>query len=176
MAKPPSLNAERKSPQVSITVQDTPFDAGALLNKFLADKPDCGAVASFTGTVRDIAGGKVTLNTLTLEHYPGMTERELERTAQDACTRFDLHSAHIIHRFGMMHVGEPIVMVLAASAHRHAAIHAVDFMMDFLKSRAPFWKKESLNTQSDHSSTATGWVDARDSDESALARWQKTDG
>ncbi len=150
---------ERLLVQVSLA----PIDPTALLALIGKDLPGAGAIASFTGQVRDSAGS---LDSLTLEHYPGMTERELERIAREAVDRFGLLAVTIVHRAGEMPPGEPIVFVGAAAPHRHAALQAVDFMMDFLKTDAPFWKKEASDGEE-------RWVDARESDHAARARWSK---
>ncbi len=122
---------------------------------------DIGALVSFSGLVRDLDGS---LKSLNLEHYPGMTEAALGDIADQAMTRWDLQDVLIIHRFGALAPGDQIMMVAAASKHRAEAFQAADFMMDFLKSRAPFWKKEE-------GAEGSKWVDARDVDEQALSRW-----
>ncbi|MEC5396331.1 molybdopterin synthase catalytic subunit MoaE [Uliginosibacterium sp. H1] len=143
----------------AVSVRPDAFDAGAEIAALSAGREGVGAVASFVGTVR----GEGVL-AMTLEHYPGMTERALHRIVEDARTRWPLASVRVIHRVGRLLPGEAIVFVGVASAHRHAAFEACAFIMDFLKTRAPFWKKEE---------TAAGarWVDARDSDDTAAARW-----
>lgn len=144
-----------------IRVQKQDFDLGAELAALREGRVDIGALVSFTGLVRDLDGS---LKSMNLEHYPGMTEKALEDIASQAMSRWDLQDALIIHRYGEMEPGDQIMMVAAASKHRAEAFQAADFMMDFLKSRAPFWKREE---------TAEGgaWVDARDIDEVALTRW-----
>ena len=144
-----------------ISVQEADFDIGAEITALKAGRTDIGAIVTFTGTVRDLTGE---LKAMTLEHYPGMTERELMRVAEDAEARWPLMGVRIIHRFGRLVPGDNIVLVVALSAHRKAAFEAADYLMDFLKSRAPFWKKEE---------TAAGgtWVDAKDSDADALKHW-----
>ena len=144
-----------------ITVQESAFDPAAELAHFGTCRRDIGAVVSFTGLVRDDSG---TLQALEIEHYPGMTERALTRIAEDACRRWDLADVLILHRHGTLAVGEPIMMVATAARHRAAAFAAADFLMDYLKSRAPFWKKEVTNAGAD-------WVAAKDEDEDALNRW-----
>lgn len=124
-------------------------------------RADIGALVSFSGLVRDLDGS---LNALNLEHYPGMTEAALTDIASQAMERWDLQDALIIHRFGALKPGDQIMMVAAASKHRAEAFQAADFMMDFLKSRAPFWKKEE-------GADGAKWVDARDVDEQSLSRW-----
>lgn len=145
-------------------VQTTDFDVASELAR-LNDDARCGAMASFIGTVRQNPAAPLT--TLTLEHYPGMTERVMQQLAETACQRFDLAAVTLIHRVGPLRPGEQIVLVLAASAHRKAALTAVDYLMDHLKSCVPFWKCET---------TAQGahWVDARASDEEALRQWQSS--
>jgi molybdopterin synthase catalytic subunit len=144
-----------------IRVQSDVFDAGAELNKFGQGRHDVGAVVSFTGVVRDTQGA---LQEMQIEHYPGMTEAAITTIAQDAMTRWDLADVLVIHRYGALPPGAPIMMVATAAAHRVAAFEAADFLMDYLKSRAPFWKKEIT------AGNAT-WVAAKDADEDALKRW-----
>ena len=146
---------------MTVRVQSDPFDAGAELNSFAQNRTDVGAVVSFTGVVRDTKGD---LQEMLIEHYPGMTERAIAKIAEEAVQRWALVDVLVIHRYGPLIPGEPIMMVATASAHRAAAFEAADFLMDYLKSRAPFWKKEV---------TAQGasWVDAKDADEDALKRW-----
>ena len=134
-------------------VQAQAFDLAAEQARLSALGPEVGAIVSFTGQVRG--------EPLELEHYPGMAERELQALLDDARRRWPLLGAIIVHRHGRLEVGAPIVLVLAASSHRRAAFEAADFLMDWLKTRAPFWKKE-----------AGGWVSARDSDEDAAERWR----
>jgi len=146
---------------MSVRVQAEAFDAGAELNAFSAGHTGVGAVVSFTGIVRDAGGG---LHEMLIEHYPGMTEKAIGRIVAEAISRWALTDALVIHRFGPLKTGEPIMMVATASPHRAAAFEAADFLMDYLKSRAPFWKKEV---------TAEGaeWVAAKDEDEGRLDRW-----
>ena len=146
---------------VRIDVQTEPFDAGALLNDFTAETKGAGAVVSFSGIVRDIAGG---LDAMEIEHYPGMTEKALGKIATDAAERWDLAGVMVVHRYGRLTADAPIMMVLTAARHRVAAFEAAEFLMDYLKSRAPFWKKEL-------SGGSAEWVAARDEDEDALSRW-----
>ncbi|MDX2102376.1 MAG: molybdenum cofactor biosynthesis protein MoaE [Alphaproteobacteria bacterium] len=150
---------------MAVRVQEAPFDVGAEYARFAVGggSHGVGAIAMFVGTVRSV-DDQPSVNALTLEHYPGMTERMLERIEQDARSRWPLADALIIHRYGRMLPGEGIVLVLTASAHRAAALDACAFLMDYLKTKAPFWKLEE---------TAAGatWVDARDSDDAALTRW-----
>jgi len=144
-----------------IRVQASAFDPGTELNAFSANVDGAGAVVSFTGVVRDVAGG---LNEMQIEHYPGMTEKALGAIRDDALNRWDLNDAMIIHRHGNLSSGEVIMMVATASRHRKDAFEAADFLMDYLKSRAPFWKKEVTKEGAD-------WVAAQDADEDALNRW-----
>ena len=142
-----------------VLVQSEPFDATALLDGFGAG---AGAVVTFTGLVRGDGG----LTALDIEHYPGMTERALADHAQAALDRFGLTDVLVVHRYGHLPVGAPIMMVATAARHRRAAFDAADFLMDWLKSRAPFWKREI-------SAAGPGdWVAAADQDEAALDRWR----
>lgn len=154
-----------------IRVQDSAFDAGAEINQFLAQNATSGAVATFVGQVRDFTqtadGRGKTITELELEHYPGMTEKELERLTAEAEDRWSLDDVLIIHRHGKMAPAEPIVLVCTASAHREDAFSACEFLMDWLKTQAPFWKREDTDQ-------GTAWVDARQSDEERAARWKKT--
>lgn len=147
-----------------IRVQQENFDIGAEIERLREGHTNIGAIVTFTGTVRDTARGE-TITAMTLEHYPGMTEKELERIEKEANERWPLQASLIIHRYGEMKPGENIVLVITASAHRHAAFEAAEFLMDFLKTNAPFWKKED-------GAGSGGWVDARDSDDDALKRWK----
>ncbi len=144
-----------------IRVQTDVFDAGAELNAFTARTNGAGAVVSFTGIVRDTTGG---LSGMEIEHYDGMTQKALTTIRDQAMQRWDLANALIIHRHGQLQVGEVIMMVATASKHRKDAFEAAEFLMDFLKSRAPFWKKEITEDGAD-------WVTAKDADEDALDRW-----
>ena len=146
---------------MDIRVQEAAFDAGAELNAFSAVQDNAGAVVSFTGIVRDIANG---LRHMQIEHYPGMTESALTKIAKEAQTRWHLTGVLVIHRFGILAPTTPIMMVATASMHRADAFAAADFLMDFLKSRAPFWKKEVTADGAD-------WVDAKTADEDARRRW-----
>jgi molybdopterin synthase catalytic subunit len=150
----------------SIRVQSAPFDMGAELNAFAASLPGAGAVVSFSGLTRDLASGD--LQVMEIEHYPGMTEAALAAIREQAIARFALVDAMILHRYGPLAPADPIMMVATAARHRADAFAAAEFLMDYLKSRAPFWKKEI---------TAKGaeWVAAHDQDEAALARWSKPD-
>lgn len=146
---------------MSVRVQADAFDARAELNGFAQGRQDIGAVVSFTGVVRDTKGD---LQEMLIEHYPGMTESAISTIAAEAVRRWDLADVLVIHRYGSLKPGTPIMMVATASAHRGAAFEAADFLMDYLKSRAPFWKKEITT------SGAT-WVAVKDADEDALNRW-----
>ncbi len=151
-----------------IRVQQNDFDIGTEIAAIRAGRTDIGAIVSFTGTVRDTAphgdAKDAPISMMTLEHYPGMTEKELERIEAEANARWPLQASLIVHRTGALKPGENIVLVVTASAHRHAAFEAAQFLMDFLKTNAPFWKKEEGPDGGD-------WVDARESDEDALRRW-----
>ncbi len=147
-----------------IRVQQENFDIGAEIERLRDNRTDIGAIVSFTGTVRDTAQG-APITEMTLEHYPGMTEKELERIEAEANERWPLQESLIIHRYGPMKPGENIVLVVTASPHRQAAFEAAEFLMDFLKTNAPFWKKEDGPEGGD-------WVDARESDDDALKRWE----
>ena len=136
------------------------FDPGEELKDFSARTGEAGAVVSFTGVAR-ADGGTAALE---IEHYPGMTESAIAGMVEDARGRFGLSAARVIHRHGRIAAGEPIMMVLTASRHRRDAFEAAEFLMDWLKSRAPFWKRE-------HRPDGAAWVAARDEDEAALCRW-----
>lgn len=151
------------TPEVRIQRQD--FDIQAEIDRLTHGRADIGAVVTFTGLCRDEAGK---LAALELEHYPGMAEAEISRIAAEAVGRWPLQGLTAIHRFGKIAPGENIVLVVAASAHRQAAFEAANFMMDYLKSRAPFWKKEH------HADGSAGeWVEAKEADDAAAARWQR---
>ena len=147
-----------------ISVQADPFDVAAEMATLLAGRTDIGGIGCFVGTVRDAAGGRP-IRAMSLEHYPGMTERALARIAADAAARWPLLGCTLIHRIGRLLPGEGIVLVLAASAHRQAALDATGFLIDWLKTKAPFWKQEEFTTGD------LAWVDARDADNSAADRW-----
>lgn len=150
---------------MAVRVQREDFDLGAEVKRLTAGRTDVGAIVTFTGTVREDDGGRP-IESMTLEHYPGMTEAELERVEAEAQRRWPLQASLIVHRYGELRPGDNIVLVVTASAHRHAAFEAASFLMDYLKSKAPFWKKEVLRDGSGR------WVDARESDEEALQRWK----
>lgn len=146
-----------------VQVQEAEFDLGAQSDAFAAGVPEAGAIVTFTGVVRDAdAGGLVAME---IEHYPAMTHKALEAIAQEAMTRWSLADALVIHRYGRLVPGARIMMVATASRHRKDAFEAAEFLMDYLKSRAPFWKKEIL------ADGAADWVAAKDADEDALNRW-----
>jgi molybdopterin synthase catalytic subunit len=147
----------------SVRIQAEDFDAAAEIARLTRGRADIGAVVTFTGLCRDEAG---TLSALELEHYPGMAEAEIARIATEAMERWALTGLTAIHRYGMIRPGENIVLVVAASSHRQAAFDAANFLMDYLKSRAPFWKKEHRVD-----GTAGNWVDAKDADDRAARRW-----
>ncbi len=145
-----------------VVVQEAPFDLGAEASGFAANRTDMGAIVTFTGVVRDLVDGD--LNAMEIEHYPGMTEAALTDIAQQAMDRWSLGDVLVIHRYGKLVPGDLIMMVATASPHRKDAFEAAEFLMDYLKSRAPFWKKE-------HSGSDASWVAAKDEDEDALSRW-----
>ena len=157
---------------MSVSVQEADFDAGAEIAALSNGRDDVGALASFVGLVRadkaaegiSGAGDAPAVQAMTLEHYPGMTEKALEAIVTEARGRWDIQGARVIHRVGKLQPGDRIVFVAVASAHRGEAFAACEFIMDYLKTRAPFWKKEE---------TADGgrWVDARASDDHAAGRW-----
>lgn len=149
---------------MSVSVQSAPFDIAAEIAGLTAGRTDIGAIVTFTGTVRGETKG-VPIVSMELEHYPGMTERELERVEALATARWPLQGTRVVHRIGVLEPGENIVLVVTASAHRRAAFEAAAFLMDYLKTSAPFWKKET-------GADGTGvWVDARDADDDAAKRW-----
>ena len=146
-----------------IRVQQEDFDIGAEIARLKAGRSDVGAIVAFVGTVRDQAGA---VEDMTLEHYPGMTEAELQRIEAEACARWPLQASLIVHRYGTLKPSENIVLVLTASEHREAAFRAAEFLMDYLKTRAPLWKRES-GPQGSH------WVEADARDDAASGRWNK---
>ncbi|MES2434949.1 MAG: molybdenum cofactor biosynthesis protein MoaE [Pseudomonadota bacterium] len=146
---------------MSVSIQAEPFDLGALSNAFAARVAGAGAVVTFTGLVRDNGGA---LAAMEIEHYPGMTEKAIAAMVGEAKTRWSLADAMVAHRYGRLAGGEAIMMVATAARHRADAFAAAEFLMDYLKSRAPFWKKEL-------SADGAEWVAARDEDEAALKRW-----
>ena len=146
---------------MQVRVQEAPFDFGAEAQGFAARQTASGAVVTFTGIVRDVAGG---LQAMEIEHYPGMTEAALTKIADEAVTRWSLEDALVIHRHGQLAPTEMIMMVATAARHRKDAFDAAEFLMDYLKSRAPFWKREVTGE-------GAAWVEQRDEDEAALPRW-----
>ncbi|MFA6312499.1 MAG: molybdenum cofactor biosynthesis protein MoaE [Sterolibacterium sp.] len=155
---------------MSVSVQAEAFDAGQEIAALTRDTHGIGAVASFVGLVRDMHGGNggdARVTAMTLEHYPGMTEHALEEIVADARRRWALLAVRVIHRYGRLLPGEAIVLVIVASAHRGEAFAACEFIMDYLKTRAPFWKKE----EGTDGLASARWVDACDSDDTAAQRW-----
>jgi molybdopterin synthase catalytic subunit len=152
-----------------IRVQEAPFDVGAELAALYAGRTDIGAVASFVGLVRDRAGEQ-SVGAMTLEHYPGMTEKKLAEIEAEARARWPLQASLIVHRYGRMLPGEPIVLVATASQHRAAALDACAFLIDWLKTEAPFWKLEETP---EDAGPAARWVEAREADDRAAARWRR---
>ena len=148
---------------MAVRVQVEDFDAGAEMAKLRAADARVGAVATFVGTVRDV-NDATRVDALTLEHYPGMTEKALEAIVAEAHARFDIYDALVVHRVGTLRPTDQIVLVVVTSAHRGDAFDACRFLMDYLKTRAPFWKKE-------RTPEGDRWVEARASDEHAAARW-----
>jgi molybdopterin synthase catalytic subunit len=146
---------------VTVRVQSDAFDPGAEVNAFSAAADGAGAVVSFSGLVRDVEGD---LQAMEIEHYPGMTQKALAEIRDTALRRWRLADALIVHRHGVLVPGEVIMMVATAARHRRDAFEAAEFLMDYLKSRAPFWKKERLKE-------GDAWVAAREDDEDALRRW-----
>jgi molybdopterin synthase catalytic subunit len=148
-----------------IRVQVEDFDVGAEVAALTRDRTDIGAVVTFSGLVRDVSGGEA-VTSMQLEHYPGMTEKELARIEAEAHARWPLQATLIVHRVGELKPGDNIVLVVTASAHREAAFEAATFLMDYLKTRAPFWKREEGQGEA-------RWVDARENDDKAAARWKR---
>lgn len=146
-----------------VTIQSADFDLGAELAALRAGDPGVGAIASFIGTVRDRNDG-LGVSSMELEHYPGMTEHAIEAMIDEALRRFEIRRARVIHRVGLLRPLDQIVLVAVTSAQRGAAFEACEFLMDYLKTQAPFWKKEQTPA-------GARWVDARSADDAALARW-----
>jgi molybdopterin synthase catalytic subunit len=151
---------------VTIRIQEADFDIGREIAALTQGRTDIGAVVSFSGICRGSEGGDA-IAALTLEHYPGMAEAEIARHAETAMSRWPLSGLTVVHRVGRIMPGENIVLVLTASQHRQAAFQAAEFLMDYLKASAPFWKREE-------SAAGTSWVDARHHDDAAAARWTKS--
>ena len=146
-----------------IRVQQEDFDVGAEVAKLTAGRTDIGAIVTFIGTVRDQDGA---VTEMTLEHYPGMTEAELQRIETEACARWPLQASLIVHRYGRLKPGDSIVLVVTASEHRDAAFDAARFLMDYLKTSAPFWKRED-------GPGGARWVEATPGDGDAISRWKE---
>jgi len=146
-----------------VSIQTADFDLSAEVAALRAGDAGVGAIASFVGTVRDRNDGSA-IGGMELEHYPGMTERAIEAMIDEAGRRFDIRAARVVHRIGPLRPGDQIVLVAVASAHRGQAFQACEFLMDYLKTQAPFWKKETTPE-------GARWVDARVADDAALARW-----
>jgi len=147
---------------MTVRVQETAFDLGAVVQEFTEKQTQAGAVVNFTGIVRNTAAGD--LDRMEIEHYPGMTESALNGIEAKASERWDIKDSLIIHRYGVLRPGDMIMMVATASPHRADAFEAAQYLMDYLKSRAPFWKKEFTTDGAE-------WVDAKDEDEDALSKW-----
>lgn len=150
---------------ITSRVQAEPFEPGAELTRFTEAATGAGAIVSFTGLVRGEDQAGRALTAMTLEHYPGMTEAQVQAITEDAARRWPLHSVLVIHRYGRLAAGEPIVFVAAAAAHRSAAFEAADFLMDWLKTKAPFWKLEE-------GADGAEWVAAKAEDDQAAERWR----
>ena len=153
------------TPPVTIRIQTADFDIAREIAALTASRTDIGAVVTFSGICRGTEGGDAT-TALTLEHYPGMAEAEITRHAEQAMTRWPLTGITIVHRVGRIVPGENIMVVLTASAHRQAAFQAAEFLMDYLKAHAPFWKREET-------AEGAGWVAAKTDDDAAAARWDE---
>ena len=152
-------------PSERVRIQTEDFDLSAEVAALRAQDPRVGAICSFIGTVRDrTAGASGSISSMELEHYPGMTEKAIEAMIDQALARFDIYSARIVHRVGLLQPLDQIVLVAVSSAHRGMSFQACEFLMDYLKTQAPFWKKEQTPE-------GARWVDARVSDDVALARW-----
>lgn len=151
------------APAPRVRIQQDDFDVAAELASLRAQDGGIGAVVSFVGTVRERNEGSV-VSAMELEHYPGMTERSIEAMIDAAQARFDIRAACVVHRVGQLQPREQIVLVAVAASHRGTAFQACEFLMDYLKTQAPFWKKE-------HTPEGARWVDARVSDDEAMARW-----
>ena len=151
---------------MAVRVQEQDFDAGAEMSRLRASRADVGAVASFVGVVRDSNDG-ASVGSMTLEHYPGMTEKSIQAIIDQAKERWKIFDALVIHRVGELKPRDQIVLVAVTGSHRGEAFAACEFIMDFLKTRAPFWKKEQTPQ-------GARWVDARVSDDAAAARWSST--
>jgi molybdopterin synthase catalytic subunit len=151
---------------VTIRIQEADFDIAQEIAALTKGRTDIGAVVTFSGICRGAEGGE-TIAALTLEHYPGMAEAEIARHAETAASRWPLTGLTVIHRVGRIQPGENIVLVMTGSMHRQAAFEAAEFLMDYLKAHAPFWKREE-------GASGTSWVDAREHDDAAAGRWTKS--
>jgi molybdopterin synthase catalytic subunit len=154
------------SAPVTIRIQQADFDVAREIAQLTKGRTDIGAVVTFSGICRGTEGGGE-IAALTLEHYPGMAEAEIERHAEDAMSRWPLQGLTVIHRFGRIEPGQNIVLVVTASQHRQAAFEAAEFLMDYLKTSAPFWKQEE-------GAEENKWIEARAHDDAAAARWTKS--
>jgi molybdopterin synthase catalytic subunit len=154
------------SAKLTIRIQEADFEIAQEISALTKGRTDVGAVVSFSGVCRGSEGGEP-IAALTLEHYPGMAEAEIARHAETAMSRWPLTGVSVIHRVGRIAPGENIVLVVTASQHRQAAFQAAEFLMDYLKANAPFWKREE-------SAAGTSWVEARRHDDAAVARWTKS--
>ena len=148
-----------------IRVQQEDFDPGAEAERLIAGNTGIGGVVSFTGVVRETAGEEA-IAAMTLEHYPGMTEKKLAEIEEEANRRWQLDASLIVHRYGRLEPGDRIVLVITAASHRQAAFEANRFLVDWLKSQAPFWKREER-------ASGEAWVEAREADDAAAARWRE---
>ena len=151
---------------VTIRIQQADFDIAQEIAALTKGRTDIGAVVTFSGICRGAEGGDATV-ALTLEHYPGMAEAEIARHVDEACARWPLTGVTVVHRVGRIEPGQNIMVVLTASAHRQAAFQAAEFLMDYLKANAPFWKREET-------AGGTGWVEVKSHDDEAAARWAKS--
>ena len=149
--------------QARVSIQTADFDLGEEIQALRLGDKRVGAVCTFVGTVRDSNDG-LSVSTLELEHYPGMTEKAIEAMIDEACQRFELFGVRVVHRVGVLHPLDQVVLVAVTSAHRGVSFQACEFLMDYLKTQAPFWKKEQTPE-------GARWVDARVSDDAALAKW-----
>src|SRR5436190_8662649 len=154
------------TPTATIRIQEADFDIAHEIAALTRGRSDVGAVVTFIGICRGSENGEP-IAALTLEHYPEMAEAEIKRHTDEAMSRWPLTGLTVVHRVGRITPGENIVLVLAASAHREAAFKAAEFLMDYLKANAPFWKREE-------SARGTSWIEARDHDDTAAARWTKS--
>lgn len=146
-----------------VSIQTGDFDLGAEIDALRQGDKRVGAICSFVGTVRDRNDG-LNVSSMELEHYPGMTEKSIEAMIDEACARFDIFATRVVHRVGLLQPLDQVVMVAVTSAHRGESFQACEFLMDYLKTQAPFWKKEQTPE-------GARWVDARVSDDAALAKW-----